>query len=121
MNIHLFWIVLFLSACTDPQTVITPAEPLDRPNIIWISAEDMGPRLGSYGDPIANTPHLDSLASLGTRYTRVFTTAGVCSPSRAAIITSCISSALVHIICVRYREFYLRRSPLHTAWFHIIM
>ncbi len=87
MNIHLFWIVLFLSACTDPQTVITPAEPLDRPNIIWISAEDMGPRLGSYGDPIANTPRLDSLASLGTRYTRVFTTAGVCSPSRAAIIT----------------------------------
>ena len=59
----------------------------DRPNILWISAEDMGPRLGSYGDTVARTPNIDRLASEGTRYTRVFTTAGVCSPSRAAIIT----------------------------------
>ena len=59
----------------------------DRPNIVWISAEDMGPRLGAYGDTVARTPHLDALAGESTRYTRVFTTAGVCSPSRAAIIT----------------------------------
>lgn len=60
---------------------------LERPNILWVSAEDMGPRLGAYGDPVARTPNIDALASRGTRYTRAFTTAGVCSPSRAAIIT----------------------------------
>ncbi|MDE2644722.1 MAG: sulfatase-like hydrolase/transferase [Bacteroidota bacterium] len=87
MNIRPFLVLLLLCACTEPEVTITPEEPLERPNIVWISAEDMGPRLGSYGDQIARTPHLDSLASLGTRYTRVFTTAGVCSPSRAAIIT----------------------------------
>ncbi len=60
---------------------------LERPNILWVSAEDMGPRLGAYGDAVARTPNIDALASRGTRYTRAFTTAGVCSPSRAAIIT----------------------------------
>lgn len=60
---------------------------LERPNILWVTAEDMGPRLGAYGDTLARTPNIDALALRGTRYTRAFTTAGVCSPSRAAIIT----------------------------------
>ncbi len=74
-------------AAPDPGVSIEQPPVLDRPNIVWISAEDMGPRLGSYGDRVAQTPNLDLLATKGTRYTRVFTTAGVCSPSRAAIIT----------------------------------
>ncbi len=63
------------------------APQLERPNILWVSAKDMGPRLGSYGDAVARTPNIDALAAAGTRYTHAFTTAGVCSPSRAAIIT----------------------------------
>jgi N-sulfoglucosamine sulfohydrolase len=58
-----------------------------RPNIIWISNEDMSPRLGAYGDSIARTPVLDRLARESIRYTLAFTTAPVCAPSRAAIIT----------------------------------
>ena len=79
--------LLLLLGCLgdDESSLVLPT--LERPNIVWISAEDMGPRLGSFGDPVARTPHLDELAGKGTRYTRVFTTAGVCSPSRAAIIT----------------------------------
>lgn len=61
--------------------------PADPPNILWLSAEDLSPRLGAYGDPVAQTPHLDRLAEQGVRYTHAFTTAGVCAPSRAAIIT----------------------------------
>lgn len=64
-----------------------PARAQDRPNIIWISAEDLSPRLGAYGDAVALTPNLDRLASEGSLFTRAFTTAGVCAPSRAAIIT----------------------------------
>ncbi|HAV64003.1 MAG TPA: hypothetical protein DCY13_16760, partial [Verrucomicrobiales bacterium] len=30
----------------------------DRPNILWITAEDMSPHLGAYGDTYATTPHL---------------------------------------------------------------
>ncbi len=86
-----FWPLLLclVLGCTtaDRDAFVTQPPVPDRPNIVWISAEDMGPRLGSYGDYIARTPNLDVLAAQGTRYTRVFTTAGVCSPSRAAIIT----------------------------------
>ncbi len=70
-----------------PLLAAPPAAAQDRPNIVWISAEDVGLRFGAYGDAVANTPNLDRLASEGTRYTQAFTTAGVCAPSRAAIIT----------------------------------
>lgn len=64
------------------------------PNILWISVEDLSPRLGAYGDDLGRTPHLDRLAAEGVRYTRAFTTAGVCAPSRAAIITSMYQNAI---------------------------
>ena len=34
----------------------------DRPNILWLSCEDISPHLGCYGDPHAVTPNLDRLA-----------------------------------------------------------
>ncbi|MBN1510336.1 MAG: sulfatase-like hydrolase/transferase [Sedimentisphaerales bacterium] len=58
-----------------------------RPNFLWISTEDISPDLGCYGDSYAVTPTLDRLASQAVRYTRVFTHAGVCAPSRSGIIT----------------------------------
>lgn len=58
-----------------------------RPNIVWITCEDMSPHLGSYGETIAKTPNLDALAKDGMRFSNAFTTAGVCAPSRASIIT----------------------------------
>jgi arylsulfatase A-like enzyme len=65
-----------------------------RPNIVWISNEDMSPRLGAYGDAFARTPTLDRLAKQSIRYTRAFTTAPVCAPSRAAIITGMYQNAI---------------------------
>jgi len=59
----------------------------DQPNILWISVEDISPHLGCYGDKDASTPHLDKLASEGTRFTQAFTCHGVCAPSRTGIIT----------------------------------
>ncbi len=66
----------------------------DRPNILWLSAEDISPHLGCYGDANANTPHLDQLAKEGTRYTHAFTTAGVCAPCRSGIITGMYQTTL---------------------------
>ncbi len=59
----------------------------DRPNILWISCEDISSHLGCYGDPLATTPNLDRLAAEGTMYTHAFTCHGVCAPSRTGIIT----------------------------------
>jgi len=58
-----------------------------RPNIIWILSEDISPNLGCYGEPLIQTPNIDKLAAGGVRFTRAYTTAPVCSPSRSAIIT----------------------------------
>lgn len=58
-----------------------------QPNILWISAEDISPNLGCYGDSYAITPRLDQLASEGMRFTRCFTHAGVCAISRSGLIT----------------------------------
>jgi arylsulfatase A-like enzyme len=76
-----------LVAGTAPAMAQAPVRTPARPNILWISNEDMSPHLGVYGDPIARTPVLDRLARESVRYTRAFTTAPVCAPSRAAIIT----------------------------------
>lgn len=67
--------------------VTCSAHAAQRPNILLLVAEDLSPRLGSYGDTLAVTPNIDALAARGTRYTHAFTTAGVCAPSRAALIT----------------------------------
>jgi len=68
--------------------------PTPRPNILWISAEDISPLLGCYGDSYASTPNLDRLAAEGVRYTRAFTHAPVCAPSRSGIITGVYPTAL---------------------------
>lgn len=57
----------------------------ERPNILWLVAEDLSPHLPAYGDSTVATPHLDRLAAEGVRYTRVFSPSGVCAPSRAAL------------------------------------
>ena len=63
---------------------LASAENAGRPNILLLMAEDMSSRVGVFGDSVARTPNLDALAAQGVRYANVFTTAGVCAPSRAA-------------------------------------
>ena len=59
----------------------------ERPNILWITAEDMSPTLGCYGDKYAITPNIDQLAKSSTRYSNAFAASPVCSPSRSVLIT----------------------------------
>lgn len=66
----------------------------ERPNILWISLEDTTPRFGCYGDPIARTPNIDRLAAGGCRFPNAFSTAGVCAPSRSAIITGMYQTSI---------------------------
>lgn len=63
------------------------AQEKQRPNILWLIAEDLGPELGIYGTPEARTPNLDDLAARGMLFTHAFATSPVCSPSRSALNT----------------------------------
>ena len=76
------------------SSMAATAAAQNRPNIVWISNEDMSPHLGVYGDALARTPVLDRLAQESIRYTRAFTTAPVCAPSRAAIITGMYQTSI---------------------------
>lgn len=59
-----------------------------RPNFVVILADDLGyGDLESYGTRAIRTPHLDSLAREGVRFTRFYASASVCSPSRAGLLT----------------------------------
>lgn len=66
----------------------------DRPNILWITCEDISPHLGCYTAPDAFTPHLDQLALEGVRYMRAYANASVCTPARSSIITGVYASTL---------------------------
>ena len=72
----------------------SPKPDAARPNILWITCEDMSPNLGCYGDKYAVTPNLDKLAARGVRYTHAFSHAGVCAPSRSGLITGIYPTAL---------------------------
>ncbi|HOU97091.1 MAG TPA: sulfatase-like hydrolase/transferase [Bacteroidales bacterium] len=82
-------------------------QPQKKPNILWISTEDMSPHLGCYGDNAARTPNIDKLASQGVRYTNVFTTAAISAPCRAGIITGMYQTS---IGCMHMRTTSYRRS-----------
>lgn len=58
------------------------------PNIIVIFCDDMGyGDLSVYGHPTIKTPHLNQLAAEGQKWTNFYSTASVCTPSRAALLT----------------------------------
>lgn len=77
------------------------AVAVERPNIVWINAEDMSPHLGCYGDPIAQTPNIDRLAARGVVYREAFATAPICSPSRSCLATGLYATSLgtQHLRC----------------------
>ncbi len=77
-------LVLGGTAGASPRAEQSPAQ---RPNILWLIAEDFGPQLGVYGTREVFSPNLDRLAGDGVRYTNAFTTGPVCSPSRSAFST----------------------------------
>jgi N-sulfoglucosamine sulfohydrolase len=70
------------------------AQEVRHPNILWISCEDISPRLGCYGDSVARTPNLDKLAREGAIFTNVYTTAAVSAACRSGIITGMYQTSI---------------------------
>ncbi|MEO1999633.1 MAG: sulfatase, partial [Planctomycetaceae bacterium] len=61
-----------------------------RPNVVLIFVDDLGyADIGCFGSTKHRTPHVDRIASEGMRLTSFYVTSGVCSPSRASLMTGC--------------------------------
>lgn len=80
-------ILLLLSFVTSAQNKPDFDSTFKRPNILWITCEDMSLHLSCFGEKLIKTPNLDALANDGVMYTNAYTVAGVCAPSRCGIIT----------------------------------
>ena len=68
--------------------LVSAAAAEERPNILWLTCEDNNVNwVGCYGNPHADTPHIDKLAKEGFQYTHCYANAPVCAPSRSTWIT----------------------------------
>jgi arylsulfatase A-like enzyme len=78
---------IVIAAGRSSVAVAAAADAPPRPNILWLTTEDIGPQLGCYGDTYAQTPNLDRLAARGVIYLNAWSNAPVCAPARTTIIT----------------------------------
>ncbi len=66
----------------------------EKPNILFIIADDLRNELGCYGSEIAITPNLDSLAASGLRFDRAYCQKAVCWPSRNSLLSGLLPGNL---------------------------
>ncbi len=72
---------------------LVTAAPPERPNVLFIVSDDLNNMLGSYGDGLARTPHLDRLATRGVRFERAYCSFPLCGPSRNSFLTGLYPNA----------------------------
>lgn len=59
----------------------------EKPNILWLVAEDLSAYIPTYGDSTVATPNNSRLTKEGVKHTNFYSPSGVCAPSRSAIVT----------------------------------
>ncbi len=79
--------ILILAATAPCAASQSLEDTAHRPNVLFIIADDLGARLGCYGDELAVTPRLDQLAGQGVLFRNCFTQFATCGPSRASMLS----------------------------------
>ena len=82
--------IFSLTACKTEKIENTQ----NQPNILWLVTEDMGAYIPPFGDNTVATPNLTRLANEGVIFPNLYSTSGVCAPSRAAIATGMYPSSI---------------------------
>lgn len=85
---QLLYAGILTPALTYSLTAAPSEKEASKPNIIVVLADDMGwGDSAAYGHKVIQSPNIDKLASQGIKFTQGYSACGVCSPSRAAILT----------------------------------
>jgi iduronate 2-sulfatase len=80
-------VVLFLGTLQSCNEQLVAKKNVQKPNILFVSIDDLGPYLGAYGDPYVKSPNLDAFAKTGMTFRNTYCQSGVCAPSRASLMT----------------------------------
>ena len=100
---------VLLAAALPLLAAFPPAAPAkDRPNVLFIAADDLRPLLGCYGEQAVETPSIDRLAARGTTFRRAYCQAPQCSPSRVSLMFGLRPDTTGH---------YSNRHPFHRERF----
>jgi len=82
------FVVLGLLACSPQALSLGAARAADKPNVIFILADDLGwTDLGCQGSKFYESPNIDKLAAGGIRFTSGYTCGPNCQPTRAALMS----------------------------------
>jgi arylsulfatase A-like enzyme len=79
--------VVLIGILSFPSTWQSKSEAKKKPNVIFISFDDLRPELGCYGNNEILTPNLDRLADQGVAFLNTYCQVAVCQPSRASYMT----------------------------------
>ncbi len=81
-------VVLLLAIASSVCVVASPVLAADRPNVIFIFADDHAYQaISAYDDKLIQTPHIDRLAKEGMLFENCFVTNSICGPMRAVVQT----------------------------------
>ena len=84
----IFLVSLSMSLCHAEDGARQEAASVEKPNIIYILADDLGyGDLSCYGQKKFSTPNIDALAARGMKFTQAYSGSTVCAPSRCCLIT----------------------------------
>ena len=114
LNVLAIVVVAFFACLTN---TVSAAHTPDKPNIVVVLCDDLGyGDLECYGHPHIKTPHLNTLAKEGVRFTSCYSAAPVCSPSRVGLLTGrSPNRAGVYDFIPGNRGIYMRSSEVTIA------
>jgi iduronate 2-sulfatase len=113
-NTTKFVIVLFLAfTLLGFAGIASAADP--QLNVLFLAIDDMKPLLGCYGDEVAITPYIDSLADGGVTFLNAHCQFAVCGPSRASLTSSLMpeETGVTSFKALRYKLPDLITLPQH--------
>jgi arylsulfatase A len=86
-SMSIVFVMFFLTSCNH-QKQVAESTPIQKPNIIYILADDLGyGDLSLTGQEKFSTPNIDKLARNGMFFTEHYSGSTVCAPSRSALMT----------------------------------